>query len=563
MDELLHIGRFDARYRLPRARRGERDRLDEVLARLLAESLERAARIAGLDNGEEVCVRRADVLLRLRLSAPEAVLADEWSRAIAVELRRLVDRMSDGGSAFGGAAGNDFLVRYRSRTEALVSLVLEASRGERSRAWAWRQLGLPSTGRDGELVARALAAEPERIVAVLAEVARRGGLPSLLRALRGSDWRPLVGRALSAAGAEPALVVAPPDGEPRPSTAMTRAQAEARAERIVAASSIARAASRAGRAAVAGEARRPLAALALLESEPARLRSGRAQAAALLDAIERALLAAAGTPRAEIDRILPIEQPPPPSTKDEARAALDEKRARPDDDRARAEDDRVAAARSVEGAATTATNPDAAREGTSIELRDRDAAIAKRTVEERVLDDEEPPLDGRLRGRTDFGGLPFLLHLVAELELVDEILAHPLLGERSLRWTLYHLARTLRPVGALDPAALAFAGIGPRARMPWELEPAPQPREQEPLDALAARIAARLVERMGRPERAPEELLASVCRRRAEVVADPGWIEVHLALDDVDVAVRRAGLDLHPGYLPWLGVVVRFVYGAA
>jgi len=45
------------------------------------------------------------------------------------------------------------------------------------------------------------------------------------------------------------------------------------------------------------------------------------------------------------------------------------------------------------------------------------------------------------------------------------------------------------------------------------------------------------------------------------VEAAPGWIDVLLDLDELSVEVRRAGLDLDPGYLPWLGCVVRFRYG--
>ena len=41
---------------------------------------------------------------------------------------------------------------------------------------------------------------------------------------------------------------------------------------------------------------------------------------------------------------------------------------------------------------------------------------------------------------------------------------------------------------------------------------------------------------------------------------EPGWVDVELDLEEVSTAVRRAGLDLDPGYLPWLGVVVRFRY---
>ncbi len=44
------------------------------------------------------------------------------------------------------------------------------------------------------------------------------------------------------------------------------------------------------------------------------------------------------------------------------------------------------------------------------------------------------------------------------------------------------------------------------------------------------------------------------------VVVAPGWVDVVLAAAEVDVDVRRAGLDLDPGFVPWLGTVVRFLY---
>ena len=32
------------------------------------------------------------------------------------------------------------------------------------------------------------------------------------------------------------------------------------------------------------------------------------------------------------------------------------------------------------------------------------------------------------------------------------------------------------------------------------------------------------------------------------------------ALEDVSIDIRRTGLDLDPDWVPWLGVVLRFVY---
>jgi len=51
-----------------------------------------------------------------------------------------------------------------------------------------------------------------------------------------------------------------------------------------------------------------------------------------------------------------------------------------------------------------------------------------------------------------------------------------------------------------------------------------------------------------------------VTDRSGRIEREQGWVDVHLALADVDVDVRRAGLDLDPGWVPWLGCVVRFRY---
>jgi len=51
-----------------------------------------------------------------------------------------------------------------------------------------------------------------------------------------------------------------------------------------------------------------------------------------------------------------------------------------------------------------------------------------------------------------------------------------------------------------------------------------------------------------------------VCRRRARVLGDSGWIDLYFRLNDVATEIRRAGLDLDPGFVPWLGVVLKFHY---
>jgi len=117
------------------------------------------------------------------------------------------------------------------------------------------------------------------------------------------------------------------------------------------------------------------------------------------------------------------------------------------------------------------------------------------------------------------------------------------------------------PADARDPAALAFAGLPPDAEPPEDGGEAWGDAELDALAALRELIEAHLRERLDRPRAPAGELLDFVCRRRGEIVFDPGWIEVRLALEEVSPDLRRAGLDLDPGSLSWLGAVVRFVYG--
>jgi hypothetical protein len=178
----------------------------------------------------------------------------------------------------------------------------------------------------------------------------------------------------------------------------------------------------------------------------------------------------------------------------------------------------------------------------------------------RADDEETEPPDLRQRAFTDFGGLLFLLPLIEELKLPEEILSHAALGPRPFSWVIHQLALALAHLEPDDPAALCFAGLPPNAPPPSAGRAAPSEIESSALDALAALINERLRSLLGAEDGGRAHLLEFVCRRRAEIVADPGWIDVRFSLDDVSTEIRRAGLDLDPGYVSWLGVVVRFVY---
>lgn len=55
-------------------------------------------------------------------------------------------------------------------------------------------------------------------------------------------------------------------------------------------------------------------------------------------------------------------------------------------------------------------------------------------------------------------------------------------------------------------------------------------------------------------------LAAALAPRVARVSADASDLRVHLRMADIDLDIRRSGLDINPGWLPWLGRVVQFHY---
>jgi hypothetical protein len=56
--------------------------------------------------------------------------------------------------------------------------------------------------------------------------------------------------------------------------------------------------------------------------------------------------------------------------------------------------------------------------------------------------------------------------------------------------------------------------------------------------------------------------LGSLVLRPARLALTPTHADVFFALDAADVRVRRAGLDIDPGWVPWLGRVLAFHYGS-
>ena len=174
--------------------------------------------------------------------------------------------------------------------------------------------------------------------------------------------------------------------------------------------------------------------------------------------------------------------------------------------------------------------------------------------------DDAGPDDGFRGLPTEWGGLLFLLNLAPAAGLPHVVLAEPDLGGRSLPWLLQAAAVTLLPVPGDDPALAAFAGLGPAEPSPWRTGPPATASETRAVRRLAERWAGAAAAALGRPAAEGAATVRALAARRGTVVFAPAWIEVVFALDEVDVGVRVAGLDLDPGWIPWLGCVLRYRY---
>jgi hypothetical protein len=533
----LGIRRFEVRYRLPPSAVAERSRLDAALNVVVREALDRSLERLALGEDELVCIQALHVPVRLRLSLSVAGLAEAWAAALA----EAIGRAARGERVVG-------VVHYRSRELILFDFAAGVASGNLGRAWAWRQLGLCRSADPGSPAAKAvelihaLLAEPTVIVPALVHLAELGLLERLLPRIDARAMTALAEAVLRRVGAStlsaPAHMPAPPDpGEGRIGVRWLDSQSGSQKDglrtgatesellddptaRIAAAAGRVLRQSRVAAAArslahVGGRSAVALAALASLEVDPGSVSSGGGAGRRVIQAVATELL----TARAE----------------------------------------------SREESAPMVTR--GGRESTAMpSLSQADVVMSPAAPQRRpqqpptAAGEPEPAARPRRYGRTRFGGLLFLVGVVEDLDLPREIAARAAQTGRSFRWCLHQLALRLVPAEAIDPAALAFAGLPPTATAPSaDAEPADDGEERF-LSGLAGRVVLRLRELLKRADQPAPELLDFVCRRRAEIVADPGWIDARFAGEELSTELRGAGLDLDPGYVPWLGVVLKFTY---
>ena len=156
---------------------------------------------------------------------------------------------------------------------------------------------------------------------------------------------------------------------------------------------------------------------------------------------------------------------------------------------------------------------------------------------------------------TDCGGLLFLLPVLARLGVPqrspdDEAACRLVAAVLRLALQRSHARRDdpmwrLAQAHGIDTALDAHAGSNAEA-------------EAEVVSEATVMLAhvRRWLHRAGRIG------LVRLVRRSGHVCATATHVDLHFTLDQCDLRLRRLGLDLDPGWLPWFGRVVAFHYGA-
>lgn len=518
--------------------------LDGMAAEVAHEHLPRALSAVALPPGHWF-LPRLDLEIRCTGLGALPALADQWSRAIL-------------DSITASLAADAEWVHFATDTELVAAMVVSAVTGDTTHHWAWVQAGLPESAVGSPpagVVEAALRLHPEVGAAALVRAAATCGVPALDRALGESGWA-------AVADALGAVLPSPPDA---PTSGSSGSNAPAtggqRAAALLEASSF-------GRLVLASRLRPSpgtaslWAWLVVAEVEPALLAARRPPVDAVAELVE-VRLGTRGLPPAVVENTKGPGRAPRDQGAEEVRRRRGSDDApqawapgrRPQDAIASNTDAApgVAPHHQVPGAHSSRPEPAAAERmpspappGSATSEPDADAAAAASGT------------------RTRWAGLVYLLATAHETGLPECVEGDAALAVRGVRWSLWRAGIQLTHCGGDDPAVLALCGLAPENAELVLGRPAATTDELRAVARLAARWRRTTLARLWAAPYGGDAVPASaagawtwLARRPGEVRATPGWIDVILPLESVDTAVRSAGLDLDPGFVPWLGTVVR------
>ncbi len=511
----------------------EPDQVPAMLQHVSADRLEQALRANPLPEGEW-CVRRLDVAVELDPDRPLSALETDWADRIVTALRLSL------------RDGSQDVVRYLRPEQAVDDLLLGLSTGHFDRAWAWRQVGLleandPEPRVDpGSVFLLVLTRLGHGRFAAVERLIHNAGVAAAHRLLGSAGWV----RVAALAAAEAGTTWAPDDaalpgggpsaiasGDTLSITAAGRADALAAA--LAASGDLARSLQGSGLR-VDGPTLQAWAVIVIGAADPSLLRAAPLRLRALVTAVGARLRpqAAAGLAAAAGHQPPAGNQPSAGTPRPAGRGSV-QPAASGTPSRARA----AGPSATSPGSATTVQRP------TAVSDPEQQAAAER----------------SHLSPTSSWGGLLFLLNTAADAGL-PALLDAPPFDAQPAPSVLYRLGRAIVASDADDPALMAFSGL----TSGWPTAPLKK-AERRAVTAMASTWVAATANRL-RPDGAQRggptdaELVQRLVRRSATIEMEPGWVEVGLRLDEVDLDVRRAGLDIDPGWVWWLGHVVRFRY---
>jgi hypothetical protein len=510
----LTIDRFTSTVQVPDGDGETSTRVRRLADRVAGTRLERAAARVALPPGDW-CVRLVSVPLVLDLDRPATALEEEWARAVIDAIGAAIDQPTSD------------VVHYQRPADGLRDLIASTACRTTEHEWAWRQVGLLASGEASPAtdpqaaVLSALRRFPQDALNTVVAALHDVGFSAMHRLLGSAGWAALTMTVCAAVGykipARPIRVGSSgetlttqdggePVGSPSPKT-------DPRTLSTDFASSSA-----------AGAIAAHLAEVAISRS-----------------ALATAFMCAPIRPDPELSWnwavLIAVESDSSILARANAADVIDSIAAHIDT--------RLAGAAHGVGLHTATSQP-------AVPARLPASADDRESVEapDRTIVADTAGLS------TVWAGLLFFLNTAADADIPRAILDDDALARRPLPHVLSALAMHIVPGAADDPAVLGFSGQLPCPGV----FPALTDAEAERIAAHAERWIAATVTRIDDPDSEPEAVLRRIVSRRATIDAEPGWIDVQLDLADVDVDLRIAGLDVDPGWVPWLGTVVRFSY---
>lgn len=519
----------------------------EAAADGLASAWEHADVRAGL-----WCVRRLD--LRIDIDGPDArgQLSRLWVPLLMAEVARALDASAD-------------VVHYNNEVAAVADTVHRLSIGDHTRSWAAEMLGLTRPGDGpgpGDAVLAVLARRPETALAAVTEVVRLD-VAALDRILGPEGWTGLARITWQAAGdARTAMPLDPSVAGPthgRPGIELEASAGDLTPEHAAATDSAGLFSGLLRLPRPAAPTLDAWAVLIALAVDPAV--AGRSDAARRVAAVRDVL-----TPHRSSHPLAATHRPSPATPGPGSAATRNgpsERGPRADGEPLRASPDERATPRHP-APGREAPHDEAASLAAPTESRSastaRQASDLRLGGAERSFDGPDGSAGAGSAPTTSWAGLTFLLNAAPDIQLPARLVAQDCCADRPIWWVMHALAGMLCEAPEDDPGRLALAGAGSWRQADLRRMPPPDPAERAVLSDIALAWGTALVARLGGSPGPVRREVTRVAHRPGRVVAVPGWIELHLPLDGVDLDIRRAGLDTDPGWIPWLGAVVRHVY---